>query len=164
MSEQVLKESKQNSKMTKKSVLFPILAVDYGLKRVGIAVSDMKGVISTPLETLRVTRNKNHEIIIDELLEIADEYRVKNILVGVPQSFTENHDKAENSAAEFGRSIAEKTDIEVLYWDESFSTSDSQNVLLSLGQNVKSSKGKIDRVSAAYFLQEFLDSYHNHEL
>jgi RNase H-fold protein (predicted Holliday junction resolvase) len=56
--------------------------------------------------------------------------------------------------------LTQHTDLPILTTDESFSTIEAQNMLLSTGQNTKSTKGKIDKISATVFLQEFLNSNH----
>ena len=54
--------------------------------------------------------------------------------------------------------LKESTTLPILNTDESFSTTEAQNMLLSTGQNTKSTRGKIDKISATVFLQEFLNS------
>ena len=56
------------------------------------------------------------------------------------------------------RLIKEKISLPVITTDESFSTREAQNMLLSTGQNIKSTRKKIDKISATVFLQEFLNS------
>ena len=97
-------------------------------------------------------------ILIDEILNIANEYRVKTILIGSPQVFESNHEKTSGNIQKFVQKISLLTDLPVITYDESYSTTQAQNMLLSLGQNTKSSKGKIDKIAATVFLQEFLNS------
>ncbi len=75
----------------------PILAIDYGQKHFGLAVSDSKGILAQPLETISITKNRDIYKIIEEILEKAQEYRVKTLLIGVPQSFTLSHKKSEEN-------------------------------------------------------------------
>jgi putative Holliday junction resolvase len=166
MSEQGSKESKQfsinESRLAQVGNLsFPILAIDYGDKRVGIAISDSKGIVSTPLEVLSTGKKRTHLDIINDIAEIIKEQRVKSILLGLPQSFVESHEEAQHKIIEFSTELESVTELNVYFYDESFSTASAQNMLLSVGQNTKSTKYKIDKVSAAYFLQEFLDKHHS---
>jgi len=48
----------------------PILAIDYGQKRFGIAISDSKGIVASPLEVLYITKNRGEDEIIKDILEI----------------------------------------------------------------------------------------------
>ena len=136
----------------------PILAIDYGKKKIGLAISDSKGIIASPLEVLYITQNRNIDTLIDDILKIAKEYRIKTILIGSPQIFESNHEKMSKNIKKFVQKISILTDLPIITYDESYSTTQAQNMLLSLGQNTKSSKGKIDKIAATVFLQEFLNS------
>lgn len=138
--------------------MYPILAIDYGEKNFGLAISDSKGIVASPLEVISITKNRDIRTVIQEILQIAEENRVKRILVGKPQSFTSEQKKTEEKIENFIKLLRKATDIEIFTWDESFSTMSAQNMLTSLGQNSRSSKGKIDKISATVFLQEFLNS------
>lgn len=138
--------------------MYPILAIDYGEKHFGLAISDSKGVVASPLEVLSITKNRNIDNVIKEIIEILEEQKVKTILVGKPQSFSLEHKKTEEKIDSFITLLKKATTIPILTYDESFSTSNAQNMLTSLGQSSKSSRGKIDKIAATVFLQEFLNS------
>ncbi|MFA5622701.1 MAG: Holliday junction resolvase RuvX [Candidatus Dojkabacteria bacterium] len=139
----------------------PILAIDYGNKRIGLALSDSKGVIASPLEVLEVTKRRNIDVLLQDILKIIDEYRVKTILLGNPQIFDSRHLKTTKVIESFKEKLSQLTDLPIIYQDESYSTTEAQNMLLSLGQNTKSTKHKIDKIAATLFLQEFLNSESN---
>jgi putative holliday junction resolvase len=136
----------------------PILAIDYGQRRIGLAISDSKGIIASPLKVLEKTEKKKFENIIDEILDIIEEYRIKTIIIGMPQIFTTNHQESKSKIENFRNKLIKRTTLPIIFYDESYSTTEAQNMLLSLGQNTKSTKGKIDKISATVFLQEFLNS------
>lgn len=136
----------------------PILAIDYGTKRIGLAISDSKGIIASPLEVLRITKNRDVDDLLEDILLVVEEYRVKTILIGKPQIFKEEYKYSVRKIDNFAKKISDLTNIPVIFQDESYSTNQSQNMLLSLGQNIKSSREKIDMISATMFLQEFLNS------
>jgi putative Holliday junction resolvase len=138
--------------------MYPILAIDYGEKNFGLAISDSKGIVASPLEVVSITKNRNLQTVIQEIVKIAQENRAKRILVGKPQSFTVEQKKTEKKIENFIELLRKATEIEILTWDESFSTTSAQNMLTSLGQNSRSSRGKIDKIAATVFLQEFLNS------
>lgn len=138
--------------------MYPILAIDYGEKHFGLAISDSKGVVASPLEVVSITKNRDINKIIEEILDLAKEYETETILVGKPQTFTPEHKKTEEKINSFITLLKKSTTIPILTHDESFSTSNAQNMLTSLGQTSKASKGKIDKIAATVFLQEFLNS------
>lgn len=139
---------------------YPVLAIDYGQKHFGIAVSDSKGIIASPLEVISITKNKTQEDVITQIIEISNEYRIKTILLGYPQAFTENQTKTQKKIDRFRTKLSEKTSLPILLYDESFSTTSAQNMLISSGQATKHFRGKIDKIAATVFLQEFLNSEH----
>lgn len=137
---------------------YPILAIDYGAKHFGLAVSDFKGLIATPLEVLSITKNHNQDNIITDILGICNEYRIKTVLLGYPQAFIEKHLATQKHVEKFKLKLQEKTVIPIILYDESFSTSSAENMLISSGQNTKGFRSKIDKIAATVFLQEFLNS------
>lgn len=139
-------------------VEYPILAIDYGSKRIGLAISDSKGIVASPLEVLKITKKRGIDNILEDILLISEEYKVKTILIGKPQIFKDEHKYSVRKIEKFAKKLTDITNIPVIFQDESYSTIQSQNMLLSLGQNIKSSREKIDMISATMFLQEFLNS------
>ena len=127
----------------------PILAIDYGQKRIGLAISDSKGIIASPLDVLRITDRHGVNKILEDILLIVDEYRVKSILIGMPQQFEYSYSKSINKIKSFAKKLADMTDKPIIFQDESYSTTQAQNMLLSLGQSTRSSKGKIDKIGRA---------------
>jgi len=140
---------------------YPILAIDFGKKHFGTAISDSKGIIASPLEVISITQKRGIEYILQRISEICEEYQVKTILLGIPQVFTETYSKTPKAIMKFEKKLKEVLDLPIIFHDESFSTTSAQNMLTSSGSNTKSSRGKIDKVSAAVFLQEFLNSSKN---
>ncbi len=139
-------------------VQYPILAIDYGKKHFGIAISDSKGLIASPLDVLSISEHQKQEEIIQQILNICSEYRVKTILLGYPQAFVENHQKTQKNIEKFEHKLQENTGLPIILYDESFSTTSAENMLISSGQNTKGFRKKIDKIAATVFLQEFLNS------
>ena len=137
---------------------YPILAIDYGEKKTGLAISDSKGIIASPLDTLVITPKKDKEDLINKILNICTEYNIKTILVGKPQIFEENHKKINKKIDKFIGLLKKNSKLPIITYDESFSTFSAENMLTSLGQNRKKTKNIVDRVAATIFLREFLNS------
>lgn len=137
---------------------YPILAIDYGERNFGLAISDSKGILASPLKVISITKNRDVNQIIKEILETCEEYMVQRILVGKPQEFTEEHKKTTERIDSFLRKLKSFTKIPIVTHDEAFSTTEALNMLTSSGQNIQNSKQKIDKIAATIFLQEFLNS------
>ncbi len=138
--------------------LYPILAIDYGDKHFGLAISDSKGIIGQPLDVISITKNRDIDSIIKEILGIAEENKVQTLLIGKPQAFATSQEKTLSKIDKFVNKIKEATNTRVLIYDESFSTIQAQNMLTFSGQSTKKSRSKIDKIAATVFLQEFLNS------
>jgi putative Holliday junction resolvase len=139
-------------------IQYPILAIDYGTKNIGLAISDFKGIIATPLQVLRVKSGNGYEKIIEEIADICDRNKVQTVLLGKPQIFEISHKKTLKKIEKFEELLKKGIKLPTITYDESYSTVTAQDMLTYTKQTVKSSKDKIDSVAAAVFLQEFLNS------
>ena len=129
-----------------------ILAVDFGTVRIGVAVSDPSQFLASPLTTV-----KNDKSAVSNILNLLQEYEVKTLVVGYPVNLK---GEVAASAQKVDAFIAKfkKTDIEIIRWDERFSTSTAIDLLHQAGKKPFKDKGKIDRSAAAVILQDYLDS------
>ncbi len=130
----------------------PILAIDYGTKNFGLAISDQKGIVAQPLKTLKANKN-----IFSEIQNILNEYKIKTIVLGIPQVFEESHLQNIRPILKFRNLVSEFTKKEVFLYDESYSTSTSYSILRDQGENQKKARKKIDTIAATCFLQELID-------
>ncbi len=131
-----------------------ILAIDFGSKRIGLALSDPLKIFAYPYKTL-----SNDEKLIPDLLKIISENKVVKIILGYP--LKENGEKSETTklVEDFNIKLSESTSLPVILRDERYSSSIAQERIL---QSVKSKKKRqdkslIDKTAAAVILQEFLD-------
>lgn len=136
----------------------PILAIDYGLKRIGLAISDSKGITSAPLKVITVTKRRKMEGAIDDILLEIETNRVKTIVIGKTNREEWGNSKTSQRIEHFVSELKKRTQLPIIFQDESYSTTRAQNMLLSLGQSSKSSKEKIDMYSAVVILEDFLNS------
>jgi putative Holliday junction resolvase len=137
---------------------FPILAIDYGKRHIGIAVSDSRGIVSTPLSVINVTAKTKMKGAVEQISQAAREYNVRSLVFGMPQAFEQHHIKTQEEILKFIEKVIKATKLPYTTVDESFSTTGAQNMLLSSGKRTKAARKKIDSVAAALFLQQFLDS------
>ncbi len=136
----------------------PIMAIDYGKKHIGIAVSDKLGIVSTPITVIHITPKITWENIMDQLREIINSYNIQSILYGIPQRFESNNNENIDRIKRFIDTINSNLDLPYLVYDESYSTKDAENVIVSNGSTLKRRKKKIDSIAASIFLQEYLDN------
>ena len=134
-----------------------ILALDYGEKRIGMAVSDPMGILANAIDFIKRTSLKRD---LDALEQIVRDRKVDRVVIGLPL----NMNGTEGPMAEAVRKFAEKDTergMEVELWDERLSTRAAEAALLEADLSRKKRKGLRDKVAAAWFLQSYLDSQSN---
>lgn len=132
------------------------MAIDYGKKRVGIALTDLLKITAQPYETL-IIRKK--EQLISAIKKIAEEEDVEKIIVGLPLHM----DGSESKAAEVSRSFADELSrvlsIPVEMWDERLTTVEAERTLIEKANLSRlKRKNKIDKLAATFLLQSYMES------
>lgn len=132
-----------------------IVGLDYGERRLGVAVSDPLGTIALPLRTLTV---ENEADAVRQVAEVCREREADTLVVGLPVSL----DGTENVMAEkvraFVARLEDALNVPIELWDERLSTSFAERVLLEADMSRKKRKGRRDRIAAQVILQGYLDS------
>ena len=131
-----------------------IIALDIGTVRIGVAASDPTGVFANPVAVLKAGENW-----MDGLAEIVDEYGAVKLLVGLPRR-TDGSEGPEAKSVRrvISRLSARFPDMEILTWDERFTTVIAASALLEADVSRARRKGRIDKVAASILLQSYLDA------
>jgi putative Holliday junction resolvase len=132
-----------------------ILALDVGLKRIGLAVSDPLGITAQGLPNL-VRRNKRMDLA--ELARLAAEHEIGLFLVGNPLHMSGDAGRQAEHVREFADGLAAHTGIAVRLWDERLTTVEAGRVLRESGISIEKRARAVDRLSAVILLQSYLDS------
>ncbi len=127
------------------------MAIDYGLKRVGVAITDASCTISQPLLTIKP---KSESDLIKRLKYLAEENDVGVIILGNPLSLRGEPTEMSNRIEKFLKKLRRAVSAEVMLWDERYVSRYAASKMKSMG--ISSSKEDIDRVSAAIMLEEYL--------
>lgn len=134
------------------------LGIDFGRRRVGIAISDPGGLIARPMETLIVNGPND---ALRQVLALVTEYAVVGIVLGWPITLAGDISEAAQEIERFAKKLRAATAVPVFLEDERFSSRQAEAVLHAQGKRIKGNKEKIDRISAAIILQSFLDRQNN---
>jgi putative holliday junction resolvase len=132
-----------------------ILAVDYGRKRIGLALSDELGVTARPLATL-VRANRRQDL--RRLREICRLHGVHRILVGHPVHMSGEAGEMAQEAVRFAARLQEELAIETELVDERLTSWEAQEFLASGAPSPRKRRADIDALAAAILLREYLDS------
>lgn len=130
------------------------LGLDYGERRVGVAVSDPTGRIATPLET--VDRRARGGVLL-RIAAIVDEYEIGQIVVGLPLQMDGSVGEQAERARAFGSQVGERTGIPVAFIDERLTSVEATRVLAVAGAKPGRNRDRVDRVAASLLLSAFLD-------
>lgn len=130
-----------------------ILSIDYGLKRIGIAISDPFQIISSPLVTLTFSPT-----LLDEIVTIIKENDVVEVVIGLPLKEDGSPSGIYNDILNFISRLKEKTDIPLITVDERYSSSIAFEKIIASGIKKKKRRDKslIDRLSAQTILEDYL--------
>jgi len=133
------------------------MGIDVGRRRIGIALSDELGATAQPLTA--VDGGGGIERAAARIAELCVEHEVSRVVVGLPLAL-DGGDRGEGSrrARELGRELAARTSIEVVYWDERFTTAEAERVLVAAGVKREKRRAVVDKVAAALILQGYLDA------
>ncbi len=131
------------------------LAVDYGEKRIGLAISDPSGTIATPAGFIQRRRGKRPPI--GEVIKKAEELDARGFLLGLPLDGEGNETERSATVREIGAALAQRTGLPVQYLDERFTTATALRIVRELGGSTRNRKGDVDAMSAAILLQHALN-------
>ena len=130
------------------------LAIDIGRARLGIAISDLSGILSSPLDSVR--RLADDSDTIQEILRIVTDNEVQEIYVGDPVSLSGEITPSTGDARNFSSLLQSTTEIPVRLIDERLTTVTAARNLRESGKNAKTSKLVIDSASAVVILEAVL--------
>jgi putative holliday junction resolvase len=135
------------------------LAIDLGTRRVGLALSDEGGRFATPYEVAQVTAPQQAT---DRALEVIRQERVQQVVLGLPLNMDDTIGPAARQAVTWGRDLATRAGIPVVFVDERLSSFEAEQSLIARkrgGEKItrKRKKAQLDALAAASFLQAFLD-------
>ena len=130
-----------------------IMGIDYGDARTGVAISDL---LCSIVGSATVVPSRNSEKAIADIVRLADESQVGEIVVGLPK----NMDRTEGSRAQLCRAFADRlheaTGLPVVMWDERRTTVEAHNILSAHNYHGKKRKDTVDAVAASLILEGYL--------
>jgi len=131
------------------------LGIDFGLKRMGLALSDASETIVSPLCQLQ-TDTSNPEKLFDRIRHIIGEYEIEQVVVGLPLNMDDSEGPQAKLSREFAEKLALTTDIPISFQDERLSSSAADELLAEGDFSRAQQKKRRDMLAACEILQEFL--------
>jgi len=131
------------------------LGIDFGLKRIGVAVSDEGGQLAQPLKVLPA--GSLHQVL-DELSRVIEEYSPSAVVLGDPRMPDGTEGKLGPKVREFAEKFEARFGLKVYLRDERYTSFEAEERLKEAGDdNWRSRKKKLDCAAAAIILQDYLD-------
>ncbi|MBT5767559.1 Holliday junction resolvase RuvX [Emcibacteraceae bacterium] len=132
-----------------------LLGLDLGSKTIGLALSDIRLTIASPMETIK---RKKFTQDAERLLTIIKEQNVGGLVLGLPKNMDGSEGPRCQSTRQFAKNMAEKTDIPISFWDERLSTIAVTRTLIEADASRKRQGELVDKLAASYILQGVLDN------
>lgn len=131
-----------------------VAGLDLGDKTIGVALSDLRRQVATPIE---VIRREKFTIDAGKLLALLDARGAAGIVLGLPLNMDGSIGPRVQATQAFARNLEKLTALPICYWDERLSTVAAERALLEADTSRKRRKEVIDQVAAGYILQGALD-------
>ena len=130
-----------------------IMGIDYGDARTGVAVSDL---LCSIVGSTTVVPSRNREKAIADIVRIAKENQVGEIVVGLPKNMDGTEGPRALLCREFAALLKEATGLPVTMWDERRTTVEAHNILSQHNYHGKKRKNTVDAVAASLILEGYL--------
>jgi len=131
------------------------LGIDFGSKRIGIAISDPLNIIARPIQYIY-----NSDKTVDEIKKLFVEYEIEAIVIGMPFNLKGEIGQKGQDVEQFINDVLGILGVKIIKWDERFSTKQAHQTLrdMNVKKKQRESKEIIDSMAAAIMLQSYLDS------
>ena len=131
-----------------------LMGLDVGTKTIGLALSDLSGMIASGLDTIRRTKFREDA---RQLLDHISRHRVAGLVVGMPFNLDGTAGPRVQATTAFMRNLAVLTDLPMLAWDERLTTAQAERMLIDADASRRRRAEVIDKVAATLILQGALD-------
>jgi putative Holliday junction resolvase len=130
----------------------PILALDFGRARIGVAISDELHLLAHPLETIPANAQPALRVA-----EIVRDKKVDYVVAGIPRQMNGQIGAAATEVLEFVEKLRAILPCPVVTWDERLTTAAAHRALRDAGKKTRHTRGYVDQVAAQMILQSYLD-------
>jgi putative Holliday junction resolvase len=136
------------------------LGLDYGRKRIGVAVSDPLGMTAQPVTTIDA---RNITGAMQQLNTLVDDYQVQCIVLGMPLTLRGKKGAAANAVIHFAGMLKKQTELPVVFWDERLTSVQAERSMRHGNRKPSREKAKVDQIAAVLLLQNYLDYSHQNQ-
>lgn len=132
-----------------------ILAIDFGERRIGIAISDNKHTFAFPRLTIDTEKNSD---VFQKIKSIIIDNDIGKVVIGNPVQVDGDDSKKSQQIKNFSKKLKKFIDIPIVFWDESYTTEKAKKILHKSTKSFKENKDKLDQIAASLILEDYLKS------
>jgi len=133
-----------------------LLALDWGERRTGLALSDETQLLASPLTTL--TRRPGKRFPMRAFLDLVDRHRPAGLVVGLPLDLAGAEAASAAEARALAAAVSGAAGLPVAFWDERMTTARALGAIRDMGGSTRGRKADVDALAATVLLQHYLDS------
>ena len=133
----------------------PILSIDLGEKRIGLAISDAGRMIA---RSYGVIQRKSRREDFARYQQVINEQKATLVVMGLPLQDDGTDSSTTAWVRDYTAALAQNITVPIVFWDESYTSQDAAASLSERGISAKKQKGRLDAVAAAFILQSYLDA------
>src|SRR5437660_10979085 len=134
----------------------PILGIDFGRSRIGLAISDELRLLAHPMQTIPSDKTS-----VKKITEIVRDRNIDKVVGGVPRHMSGELGESANEALEFAAKLRTQIPCAVETWDERLTTVAAERALREAGKRTRNTRHLVDQVAAQMILQAYLDRERN---
>lgn len=132
-----------------------LMALDYGFKRIGVALSDPLALFAKPHQIIHRTTNQADFALINQII---NSEAVIKLVIGLPNRSQGELSVQAEKVLKWAHKLAKEIDIPIVFWDESYSSETAESLIHTTRGKTTDKSTRIDDVAAAVILQDYLDA------
>jgi len=130
-----------------------LLAIDYGERRIGIALSDPVQIIAFPYI---IIDTKKTPLFFSKIAEIVNEQDIEKVIIGIPLDINGKETEKSIQIRNFAKELKQYIDLPIIFWDESYTTQEATKILHLKKKSLKKNKYRLDMIAASLILKDYL--------
>lgn len=132
-----------------------LAGIDFGTKRVGLAISDASRTVAVPLA---VYQRRTTEADAEFFRSLAQKHAIGGWVLGLPRHLAGEEMRLAQQVRSFGAWLAAQTQLPIIFWDERLTTAEAERLLAEAKVKAPHRREKVDKLAAQVLLQSYLDA------
>lgn len=131
------------------------MGIDYGGRRIGIAISNPAGTMAVPLVTIEVKADGSH---LEKIRDLCVDYHIEELVIGLPYNMNGSLGESGNKVIAWAEVLKEQLGLPVVFWDERLTSCQAHTMLSELNVKGRRRKQAVDQLAASIILSDYLQT------